>query len=156
MSVANIGISTGSGDRVLHDESDIILLDDNLGSIISIVEEGRLMFHNLIKSLAYSLTSSVPKVMPFVIEAVLQIPLPITLPLVLCIDFITDLLPSVVIASYEKPEYDVCESWPRNPKIDKCVTKRLLSHSYLQIGFIQMLAGLFTYFYIMNDYGFTP
>ena len=38
----------------------MILLDDNFASIVTGVEEGRLIFDNLKKSIAYTLTSNIP------------------------------------------------------------------------------------------------
>lgn len=40
----------------------MILLDDNFASIVVGVEEGRLIFDNLKKSIAYTLTSNIPEV----------------------------------------------------------------------------------------------
>ncbi|KAH3762597.1 sodium/potassium-transporting ATPase subunit alpha-2 [Pelomyxa schiedti] len=45
---------------------------------------------------------------------------------------------------------------PRSPTKDRLVNFRLISFSYFQIGVIQALSGLFTYFYVLNDYGFPP
>ena len=36
------------------------------------------------------------------------------------------------------------------------VGKKLLSHAYLEIGMIEIFGGCFIYYYIMNDYGFSP
>ena len=70
-------------------------------------------------------------------------------------NFVTDLYPSISFA-YGGPEGDVMENLPRNPRLDRLVNRKLISFAYLQIGVIKVAAGLFTYFYIMNDYGFTP
>ena len=40
-------------------------MDDNFSSIVSGVEEGRLIFDNLKKVIAYTLTSNIPEVVPF-------------------------------------------------------------------------------------------
>jgi sodium/potassium-transporting ATPase subunit alpha len=44
-------------------------LDDNFSSIVSGVEEGRLIFDNLKKVIAYTLTSNIPEVVPFLVNA---------------------------------------------------------------------------------------
>ena len=56
----------------------------------------------------------------------------------------TDLLPAISLA-YESAELNIMARKPRDPKIDRLVTGRLMSFSYLQIGMIQMLAGMYTY-----------
>jgi hypothetical protein len=45
-----------------------ILLDDNFSSIVTGVEEGRRIFDNLKKVLAYTLTSNIPEVIPFLVR----------------------------------------------------------------------------------------
>ena len=134
----------------------MILLDDSLYSVVNGIEEGRLLFDNMKKMIAYSLSSSVPVILPFVIAVVFQMPQPLSIALVFCMIIVTNLGPSLSLA-FEEAEGDVLDdNLPRNPKTDHLINRKLISFAYLQIGVIKAAAGLFTYFYIMNDYGFTP
>merc|ERR1711871_946811 len=45
---------------------------------------------------------------------------------------------------------------PRNNKVDRLVTKKLVSFAYLQIGVIQACAGFYTWMVVLNDYGYPP
>jgi sodium/potassium-transporting ATPase subunit alpha len=63
---ANIGIAMGSGSDVAKNAADLLLMDDNFSSIVNGVEEGRLIFDNLKKTIAYSLTANIPEIWPFI------------------------------------------------------------------------------------------
>lgn len=150
---ANIGVAMGiSGSDVSKEAADMILLDDNFASIVAGVEEGRLIFDNLKKSIAYTLTSNIPEITPFLTFILVGVPLPLTTFLILCIDLGTDLLPAISLA-YEEAEADIMRRPPRDAQVDRLVNRRLISFSYFQIGVIQALAGFFTYLVVFNDYG---
>ena len=153
---ADIGIAMGiTGSDVSKEAADMILLDDNFASIVRGIEEGRLIFDNLKKSIAYTLSSNIPEILPFVLFIIIQFPLYLSTVLILCIDVGTDLWPAISLA-YEKAESDIMRRKPRNAKVDKLVTAKLMSFAYLQIGIIQALAGIYTFFVVMGDFGFAP
>jgi len=153
---ADIGVAMGiAGSDVSKQAADMILLDDNFASIVTGVEEGRLIFDNLKKSIAYTLTSNIPEISPFLIFILANIPLPLGTVTILCIDLGTDMLPAISMA-YEEAESDIMKRMPRNPFTDKLVNERLISVAYGMIGMIQASAGFFVYFVIMGENGFRP
>merc|ERR1719387_3174721 len=152
---ADIGIAMGSGSDVAKNAADMLLLDDNFSSIVNGVEEGRLIFDNLKKSIAYTLSSNIPEILPFIFFILFQVPLPLSTVLILCIDLGTDMIPAISFA-YENPELDIMDRVPRNSKLDHLVNTKLISFAYFQIGVIQASAGMYTYFLILNDFGIRP
>merc|ERR1719167_752138 len=143
---ADIGIAMGiAGSDVSKQAADMILLDDNFASIVTGVEEGRLIFDNLKKSIAYTLTSNIPEISPFLLFIIADVPLPLGTVTILCIDLGTDMVPAISMA-YEQAESDIMKRQPRNPFTDKLVNERLISMAYGQIGMIQASAGFFVYF----------
>jgi sodium/potassium-transporting ATPase subunit alpha len=153
---ADIGVAMGiAGSDVSKQAADMILLDDNFASIVTGVEEGRLIFDNLKKSIAYTLTSNIPEISPFLMFIILDIPLPLGTVTILCIDLGTDMVPAISMA-YEEAESDIMKRQPRNPYSDKLVNERLISMAYGQIGMIQASAGFFVYFVILAENGFLP
>ena len=153
---ADIGCAMGiMGSEVSKEAADMILLDDNFASIVAGVQEGRLIFDNLKKSIAYTLSSNIPEISPFLLFTTIGIPLPLTTVLILCVDLGTDMIPAISMA-YENPESDIMRRNPRNGLVDRLVTKKLISFAYLQIGIIQAAAGFYTWMVVLNDYGFPP
>merc|ERR1711937_1031426 len=153
---ADIGVAMGiAGSDVSKQAADMILLDDNFASIVPGVEEGRLIFDNLKKSIAYTLTSNIPEISPFLLFILADVPLPLGTVTILCIDLGTDMVPAISMA-YEQAESDIMKRQPRNPFTDKLVNERLISMAYGQIGMIQASAGFFVYFVIMAENGFLP
>lgn len=153
---ADIGIAMGiSGTEVSKQSADMILLDDNFASIVVGIEEGRRIFDNLKKSIAYTLASNVPEITPFLAFILLEIPLPLGIIAILCIDLLTDMLPAISLA-YEKAESDIMLRAPRNPNRDNLVGGKLYFLAYGHIGMIEAMAGFFTYFAIMSEHGFSP
>lgn len=83
-----------AGSDVSKQAADMILLDDNFASIVTGVEEGRLIFDNLKKSIAYTLTSNIPEISPFLFFMCGSVPLPLGTVTILCIDLGTDMVSS--------------------------------------------------------------
>jgi sodium/potassium-transporting ATPase subunit alpha len=155
LKAANIGIAMEAGSAVAKDSADMILLNNSFASIVRGVKEGRLIFDNLKKSIAYTLSSNIPEISPFLIFILVQVPLPLPTVLILCIDLGTDMIPAISLA-YEGPEANIMQKPPRDNVKDRLVTAKLVVFSYLQIGVVQAMAGFFTYFVVLNDYGFDP
>jgi sodium/potassium-transporting ATPase subunit alpha len=153
---ADIGIAMGiAGSDVSKQAADMILLDDNFASIVTGVEEGRLIFDNLKKSIAYTLTSNIPEISPFLMFVLTDIPLALGTITILCIDLGTDMVPAISLA-YEKAESDIMKRRPRDSKNDKLVNQRLILMAYAQIGMMQASAGYFVYQIVMAQNGFWP
>jgi sodium/potassium-transporting ATPase subunit alpha len=152
---ADIGIAMGSGSDVAKNAADMLLLDDNFCSIVNGVEQGRVVFDNLKKSITYTLTSNIPELTPFLVFIIIQCPLPLTTILILLIDLGTDFVPAVSFA-YELPELDIMNRMPRNPKFDSLVTAKVIFHAYVTNGFVQSFVAFYTWLNVLSDYGIKP
>jgi sodium/potassium-transporting ATPase subunit alpha len=153
---ADIGIAMGiAGSDVSKQAADMILLDDNFASIVTGIEEGRLIFDNIKKSILYTLTHTIPELIPFLVYIIVGIPLPLGTFCILCVDLGTEMVPAIMLA-YEKAECDIMRRPPRNPYTDKLVVHQLISHAYGQKGMIVTAAGFFVYFVVMAEHGFFP
>lgn len=125
----------GSGSDVAKNAADILLLDDDFSSIVIGVEQGRIMFDNLKKSITYALAVNVVELFPVFFFILFQIPVPLSSILMMVICIGTDMAPAIALA-YEDGEQDIMERMPRNAKRDHLVTVKLISFSYLQVAMI--------------------
>ncbi|KAF9361530.1 hypothetical protein BGX26_002035 [Mortierella sp. AD094] len=123
---ADLGIAMNiSGSDVSKDAAAMILLDDNFASTIRGIEEGRLIFTNLKKSIQYTITHSMPEVIPNLLYVIASIPLPISAMLILVIDLGFELLISLTFA-WDKPESKsgLMRLPPRKPVTPSSIERR--------------------------------
>ncbi|KAJ2708638.1 hypothetical protein H4R19_004649, partial [Coemansia spiralis] len=84
---ADLGIAmNNSGSDVSKEAAAMVLLDDNFASIVRGIEEGRLIFANLKKSIRYTVTHSIPEVIPQILYIIVPLPPLITAIMILVID----------------------------------------------------------------------
>jgi sodium/potassium-transporting ATPase subunit alpha len=149
---ADMGVAMGvSGTEVAKEAADMVLMDDNFATIVSAIEEGRTIFSNIKKFIAYILTSNIPEILPFIAFVVIGAPLALTVVLILTIDLGTDLLPALGLGR-EPPEQDVMKQPPRR-RDERLLTWPLLLMSYGIIGMLQAAAGFFAFFVVLHQGG---
>ncbi|TPX60133.1 hypothetical protein PhCBS80983_g01998 [Powellomyces hirtus] len=101
---ADLGIAMNvSGSDVSKEAAAMILIDDNFASTVSGIEEGRLIFQNLKKSIQYTITHTIPQVLANILYIIVPLPLPMGSMLIL----VTDLgfeLPIALSYAWDPPE----------------------------------------------------
>ena len=101
---ADVGVAMGmKGTDVARDTSDMVLLDDNLATIIAAVEEGRRIFRNIKKFVNYMLTGNLAEVLVILVATAFG-HLPVTAVQILWINLVTDSGPAVALASDPSPQ----------------------------------------------------
>jgi soluble P-type ATPase len=144
---ANIGLAMGGADAsdVAREAGDIILMDSNFASIVFAIEEGRVLFDNLKKSIAYTLAHLLPELLPVFLNLAFAFPLALPGLVILTIDLITEQGPAVSFAS-EPAESAVMLLPPRDMKRDRLVSTPLLLYTYLLAGVPSMVVCMIAYF----------
>jgi len=88
---ADVGVAMGKiGTEVAKEASDIILLDDNFGSIVSGVEEGRNIYRTIKRVILYLFSTSFGEVLVISGAIFLGFPLPILVVQILWLNLVTD------------------------------------------------------------------
>jgi magnesium-transporting ATPase (P-type) len=123
---SDIGVAMGrSGTDVARESADLVLLDDEFGTIVAAVEQGRSTFANLRRFLTYHLTDNVAELTPFAVWALSggRFPLAIGVLQVLCLDIGTDMLPALALGA-ESTHRGVMNPIGADHVFDKLVRRR--------------------------------
>jgi Ca2+-transporting ATPase len=111
---AEVGIAMGvGGTDVARESADMVLLDNNLVSLVEGVKLGRSVFDNLKKFVYYVFTHNWAELATFVAFVLLQVPLPLLVVQVLAIDLGMDVAPSLALIM-EPPEPSIMKRAPRH------------------------------------------
>ena len=113
---ADIGVAMGRiGTDVARAASDLVLLDDNFGTIVVAVREGRRLYDNLRKVIKYVMTGNLAEVATVFIAPFVGLPLPLLPIQILWINLVTDGLPALAL-TLERGEADLMKRPPRPPR----------------------------------------
>jgi len=134
---ASIGVAMGiTGTEVTKEAAAIIITDDNFASIVAAVEEGRGIYDNIAKTLAYLLGGNVGELIVMFIAALIGWPLPLLPIQLLWINLVTDGLPALALAT-DPIDPGVLTRPPRHPEaqfIDWDFGKRIVLVGCLTAG----------------------
>jgi len=150
LKAADIGISLGAGTDIAKESSDMILLDNNFGTIVAAVREGRIIFSNICKVTVYLISDSFAEIILIIGSIILGMPLPI-LPLqILWINIVKDGLPGFALA-YEKGSQLVMDGTPLK-KNAPIVSGRMAAIIFF-VGIVRNLFIIAIYFYLSRKIG---
>ncbi len=122
---ADIGIAMGgAGTEVAKEAADMILTDDNFASIEAAVEEGRTVYRNLMKAIAFILPVNGGESMTILLSVLLARELPILSLQVLWLNMVNSITMTVPLA-FEPPSGRVMQQPPRHPN-EPLLSRRLL------------------------------
>lgn len=125
---ADLGVAMGKiGTEVAKEASDIVLLDDNFGSIVSAVEEGRGIYKTIKKVILYLFSTSVGEVFTIIGAIILGYALPILPAQIIWLNFVTDGFLDVALAMEPKEKGLLRGSFKRPNKwlLDKLSAQRM-------------------------------
>jgi calcium-translocating P-type ATPase len=124
---ADIGVAMGaSGTDVAREAADLVLLDDDLATIVAAIGQGRATFVNARRFLTYHLTDNVAEITPFLIWALSgnRIPLALGVLQILALDLGTDTLSATALGA-EPPHRRLSDQPPnRGRLLDRSVAFR--------------------------------
>ncbi|MDO8660578.1 MAG: HAD-IC family P-type ATPase, partial [Candidatus Woesearchaeota archaeon] len=152
---AHIGIAMGkNGTDVSRSVADLVLKDDNFGTIVSAISEGRTIFSNIRKFVTYQLSCNLSELLILFIGVLVspflgwQIPILVALQL-LFMNLVTDNLPAITLG-FNQGSRDVMTEKPR--KKTNILSKQLIA-LLIFTGCVLALFVLGVYYVAFNRLG---
>ncbi|OIO86172.1 MAG: ATPase [Anaerolineae bacterium CG2_30_57_67] len=134
---ADIGVAMGiTGTDVAKGAADMVLTDDNYASIVSAVEQGRIIYSNIRKFVFFLLSSNVAEIMIIFLATLAGLPAPLTAIQLLWLNLVTDGAPALALAM-EKGDPDTMQQHPRpkdEPIINKTMQVGIIVQTFAQTG----------------------
>ncbi|MFH1779589.1 MAG: calcium-translocating P-type ATPase, PMCA-type [Candidatus Micrarchaeota archaeon] len=114
---ADIGVGMGiTGTDVTKEISDMIITDDNFASIVNAIEQGRIIYDNITKSVTYLVSCNIGEILTLFIGIVIGLPTPLIAIQILWMNLVTDGLPALALG-FEPGDAGIMHRKPRDPNL---------------------------------------
>ncbi|TDL13516.1 calcium ATPase, partial [Rickenella mellea] len=149
LKMADIGVSMGkSGTDVAKEAADVILVDDNFSTILSAIEEGKSIFHNIQNFLSFQLSTAVAALTLITLSTFFGLSNPLNAMQILFINILMDGPPSQSLG-VDPPDPAVMRKPPR-AKDEPIISRRLVARVMFSASII-VFGTLFIYAYALSD-----
>ncbi len=139
LKMADIGMVVGEASDVAKETADLVLLDSNFKTIVAAVEEGRLIFTNIKKVIAYILSNSFTMIFIILGAVILRLPAPLTIVQILTIHLVCDGPPDIILG------FDVAKNGIMSLRPESLKKEKILSTAVLTMVFsVSIFIGLAT------------
>ncbi|PON73843.1 P-type ATPase [Parasponia andersonii] len=139
---ADIGLSMGiQGTEVAKESSDIVILDDNFTSVVTVLRWGRCVYNNIQKFIQFQLTVNVVALVINFVASVSFGKVPLTAVQLLWVNLIMDTLAALALAT-EQPTNELMEKPPvgrKEPLITRVMWRNLIAHALFQVAVLLTL-----------------
>jgi calcium-translocating P-type ATPase len=152
---ADIGVAMGkSGTDVAREAADVILLDDDLATIVAAIGQGRAVFANARRFLTYHLADNVAEVTPFLVWALSgsRIPLALGVLQILALDLGTDTLSATALGA-EPSHRRLAEE---GPSIGRLLNRKVAFRAFGLLGPLEAAAAMTAFFAVFLASGWRP
>ncbi len=145
---AAIGIAMGlRGTNVAKEASDLILMDDNFNTIVGAIMNGRTIYANIKKAIAYILVIHIPIILASLFVPLFGLPL-LLLPIhVVLLELIIDPTSSIIFQRFQ-PDRDIMQKPPR--RLDESLLNKSIVIKCLLQGTVIFVVAFASYVYLLK------
>ncbi|HLR20840.1 MAG TPA: calcium-translocating P-type ATPase, SERCA-type [Tissierellaceae bacterium] len=148
---SDIGVSMGiTGTDVAKNTADLILTDDNFASIVSAVKEGRIIYDNIKKSVAFLLSCNIGEILLVFASILLNLPVPLIPIQLLWLNLVTDSFPALALG-VEKGDPDIMNQEPRDP--DEPILNKKMTQGIILQSIAIAISSFGAYWWAISRYG---
>lgn len=113
---ADIGVAMGiKGTEVAKETADMIISDDNFATIVSAIEQGRMIYSNILRFIHYLFSCNFSEILTVFVAIIIGWPLPLAALQILWLNIVTDVFPALALA-LEPSAPNVMKQKPRDPQ----------------------------------------
>jgi Ca2+-transporting ATPase len=142
---ADVGVAMGDGGTdVAKEAADIVLTDNNFATLIKAIEEGRVIYKNILNATMYLVAGNLAEISLVFFATLFHLPLPLLPTQILWINLITDSLPALALATGSR-DSSVLSKTPRDPHVSLLDRDRILLIALIGFSMAAALLAIFTY-----------
>ena len=137
---ANLGVAMGiTGTDVAKQTADMVLTDDNFASIVSAIEQGRIIYSNIRKFVYFLLACNVGEILIVFGAMLIGLPMPLRPVQLLWLNLVSDGAPALALGM-EKGDPDIMKRPARSAR--EPVINREMARGIAVVGVVDMFAVL--------------
>jgi len=147
---ANIGVAMGiTGTDVTKQTADMVLTDDNYASIVTAIEQGRVIYSNIRKFVYFLLACNAGEILIIFGAMLLGLPIPLKPVHLLWLNLVSDGAPALALGM-EKGDKDIMRQAPRPPR--EPVINRDMAFGIGVIAIVDAIAILSVFYLALQRY----
>jgi len=142
---ADVGVAMGEGGTdVAKEAADIVLTDNNFATLVKAIEEGRIIYKNILNATMYLISGNLAEISLVFFATLFHLPFVLLPTQILWINLVTDSLPALALATGSK-DGALLTKKPRDPNDSFLDRDRILLIALIGFGLATALIGIFTY-----------